>query len=937
MRAARFLLILLTLAAIFAALAYAFRLPAAGWAVRNAMAAAGLENPSARVTALSFSGARLADVAAGPVATRDFSFETVEADFSLRRLWTEKKADAVRVGPGAVRVRIGDDGKISVAGFGTGGERAGSGAPALPFDRLLLEGVALVVSAPDGDATGALEAQYDIGEGGSGSLTLQTERFQWNDIRLADIKVSVSADLSADGRAAFSADFEGAAKTASVEARNVAATLEGEAGSWRDAAAGATDALSGAARLRFSASEIEIGDATRFEALLSAAQAAFDEDLHAAALSGAFDIAFGDDAAAVRFAEEAPLSLATPSGAALTLTSQGGAPFVAVKEGRQSASFRFSLASERANATGGVDMTRADGTWRVAAPVAVEEFVSDALSLAGSRIELSATSDGRVVDADVTVKSGLRRAQIGRLTVLDAPFSGGFAISGDLAAQRASVAGKSECLAVERAKGIIEEQDLETGFSAMTLCSGQGPLAIVSWDGAPAVSLSGVLSARAASFRLGQTRAQGRPPSIRFDAAYNPTLKTTVVKGAAFDGAMTLNDALDMSGVAGRFDFTLDAEEMNASAQIDRLRIAQKVESGATPLIAPVAAAGEISLSGEKARFAYTLTTPEGRRLGRGEGLHDMQKASGDTAFSFGDLTFAPGGLQPDRIFPALQGIVGAAEGGLDGELRFGWSSGGATSSAQFQLDDISFRGPTLAVTRTAGVSGTVQLTNLLPVATDGLQTITVEAVDMDALQLGQGAVSFELPGDNTVHIAEAEFPWFGGALGVYDATAGFGGEAQVPLRATSVNLAQIFEYVDMDGLSGEGVMSGELPVLFEGGRARIEKGFFTSEGPGVIRYSGQATEAASAAGQDARIAFDILRELRYNSLEVTISGPLDGRLDFQMNFEGTGDVTVRDQDVRVPVIYRISLDAALLELLKQANLSRDIELQIQQGLSQRD
>ena len=45
----------------------------------------------------------------------------------------------------------------------------------------------------------------------------------------------------------------------------------------------------------------------------------------------------------------------------------------------------------------------------------------------------------------------------------------------------------------------------------------------------------------------------------------------------------------------------------------------------------------------------------------------------------------------------------------------------------------------------------------------------------------------------------------------------------------------------------------------------------------------------------------------------------------------------MNNQDVRVPVTYNINLDAALLELLNQANLTRDIQLQFERGLGAED
>lgn len=942
MRAARFLIILLVLAAILAALAFVFRLPIAGWAARQAMAAAGLENPSARATALTFSGARLEGVAAGPEGARDFSFEAIEADFSLRRLFAEKKVEALRAGPGVVRVRVDEAGGASVAGFETGGDRGDGGGVALPFDRLLLRGVVLAVTAPDGEAAGTVDAEYDIGQGGAGAITLEAEHFAWSNIRLADLKATATANLSADGKMTFAAELTGAAEAPGAAIRNVAAKIEGEASSWRDAAAGAAEKVSGKARVSFSAPDIEIRDA-KAQSLMSASatQTVFGENVQEAALSGAFDVALSGGGLAVRLDGGAPLTLETPDGASLALTPQGDAPFVSLTGEKQTASFRFVLAGGGATMSGGVDAMREGANWRLAAPVEIGEFAAGALALGASRVDVSAVSDGGRIDADIAVKSGLKRAKIGRLTISEAPFSGSFAVNADMTAQRASIASKSECFAVDRGRGAIEEQNLDMRFTAMSLCNGGGPLAEITWAGDPAVSLSGEVSAADAAIRFGETHAKGRPPAIRFDAAYSPAVKTTAIKGEASGGAMTLNEAIVLSGVAGDFDFSLDAETMRAAASIDRLRIAQHLaEEGALPFFSPVAAAGEASLEGDDARFSYVLTTPEGRRIGEGAGAHDMASASGETVLSMDGTQFRPDGLQPNRLSPLLKGIVDAAEGGLDGSVRFGWSPGGVTSGADFHFNSISFGGPTRAVTRTSDVAGDVRLTALFPLATDGAQTITVGGVDLDALQLEAGAITFELPGDDTLHLVSAEFPWFGGVLGVYEATASFAGEAMIPLRAQDIDLKQILDYVNVAGLSGEGVLQGSLPLVFRDGRAFIEDGFIESVGSGVIRYAGAATEQAASEGGGAKIAFDMLKDLRYRSMKVTVSGPLDGRLEFDMEFVGTGEMVLPQQGLnpggqgRLPVLYRITLDAALIDLLQQALLSTDVRLQIQQSVS---
>ena len=131
MRAARFLLGLVLAVVIVAAGVYALRLPIASHALRSVMEGADLENPQGRVAALSLSGVRVEGLAAGPEGREAFRFETVEADYDWRRLLSERVVEAVRVGEGAARVEITEDGTISLGGVSLpqGGEGGGSGLP----------------------------------------------------------------------------------------------------------------------------------------------------------------------------------------------------------------------------------------------------------------------------------------------------------------------------------------------------------------------------------------------------------------------------------------------------------------------------------------------------------------------------------------------------------------------------------------------------------------------------------------------------------------------------------------------------------------------------------------------------------------------------------------------------------------------------------------
>ena len=936
MRTARFIAIVLLVAAILAATFYILRFPLAGWAVRTAMAAAGVEQPHARVTALSLGNIRIEDVRAGPQSAPSLELDVVEADFGWFRLLTERAVNDVRVGPGAVRIIIAEDGSVTLP-IKNQPSASGSSGGALPFDQLTLREIALTIDAPQGDAAGIVTAEFNAKSGGHAALSASTDLLAWEGVTISGAEAAGDLAMSADGSTQLVASFNGEIDAAGAAARDVSVSVIGEGASWRDALSGSLQQFAGTARLEFASPDIEVRD-EQILTLLSATQmeTIFGEKLQRAAISGALAAEYGANGATVRIADDSALAITTPDGSSLVINRQGAAPIYARNSGRATTSFQFALASDGVNAKGAVDTEREGDKWRLAAPIEIDEFNSPSLALDGSRVDVAAVSTGNDVIADITLKSGLRKAVVGRLTIDDAPFSGAFRINADMAAKRAVVSSVSDCFAIDRGRARIGEQDLDFRLAGITLCNAEGPLAVYTWTGETACTLSGELSARDGSLKLANTYAKGRPPVVRFDASYHPAQNTTSINADISNGAMVLNDALDVAAVIGRVDFTLDADVMRASANLDRLQLTQHISDPEQMLLfSPVTAAGEGELDGDDAVFTYTLTTPEGYRLGVGTGAHNMKTASGETVITIENLTFVPIGLQPNKISPALKGIVDAADGAVHGQLMFGWGPDALTSSANLELDNISFNGPTRAVTRTRNLNGSIQLTDLLPIATNGIQTITVAGVNLDALKLETGVMEFSMPGDDTFVLQRGEFPWFGGTIGVYDAKASFAGQAEIPMRAQSIDLKQVLEYINVEGLSGEGQLSGSLPLVFEEGRASIVNGVLKADGPGVVRYKGAASEQAAAAGENADVAFDLLQDLRYSELEVTVDGALDGALKFGMRFEGVGDVSIRNGVLNdVPVIYRINLAIENVDLLRKANLANAIKRQLERELN---
>ncbi len=935
MQLRRALLGLALFLAIFAVAAFLLRLPVAGYAVRSALTGAGLEEAQFRVTALSFSNARLENLTAGPAGDETLRFDFIEADFNWLRLLQHREVNAVRLGPGAAQLAVSPDGKILLPGIALKGGGGGS----LPFKSLTVSDLALRIDTPEGPASGTVSADFDTQKGGRAFVLLSAENAGIPVLRLETASASGELTFDAEGNAQLEGSLTGDVVGDAATARDVTVAVSAKNLSWRKMDAGAEREFAGEAIVKIDIAEIPVdhipllaaGNASRAAAMLGETPKAFSlaGALMATASNGGVTIseASADDPVVIK---------SDPGGVTMMIATLGDAPFFARENGAVHAAFNYRLLGAKIDAEGAVDAIKTGSNWQISAPMRFGEYRSGGLSIGDAALTIDAIAGPDEINAGIGLKLNLQKAKIGRLNVFDAPFEASFNIAANNEARRVVVTQADECIELEKVRTTIDRQDTEIILSDAEFCANGEPIAVIDWSDMLRSTFAGQLSASHARYRLGNTRLIGRPPRLDFTAAYTPTLNQTLASGNVEGGVMALNDILDLAATTGQFTFSLDKEIMRASVRAEKTRVSQHRE---LPLVAPVLASVDFDLVGQKATFDYVLTTLSRHRIGAGAGVHDVATSAGKSRLVLDQLEFAPGGMQPAALLPVMKGFVREATGGAAGTTDFSWTrDGGIAASADIQLKDVTFAGPARIVNQTKGLNGNIRFENLWPLTTAGVQTITVEGADLDALQLQSGEITFEMRGDEKLRVERAAFPWFGGALGVDGAVMALsGGEAITPLRADQIDLGQLLDFADFDGLSGEGLLSGVLPLVVEDGRARIENGVLKSDSPGAIRYRGRAGAEAAAAGAQAKMAFDLLRDLQFDSLVATINGPLDGRLQFQIKMNGTGAIEYNNQDARIPVKYNINLDAALLELLNQANLIRKPELQLQIGVKNPD
>lgn len=914
-----------------AAALWLFRAPIVEFAVARAMAGAGLEKPSATFDGLGGSHLALKDLRAGAdESAPDLALSALRIDFSPAGLLFKGRVRAVTITRGSARAIVEEAGNFSLAGWRLDPEA--KPAPP-PFDRLTIEDLALVAATPKGPATAKLAGVFTLANGGAFDLDFDADRAGFAPASLTGARGAMTIALTADGLIDIAGGITGDIETASGIARNVDADLYAALTSWRGFFGDAPRGLYGRAGARIKSSTLDaLGTPS-----LAAIPAAGAAPLKTLVVKGAIAGDFSADGVVVRL-DDGPLTIAADRGDALTVS--GGDDGVLFetrgKSGRAGAAMR--LSGPVASGAADFAATTADGAqWAFAAKTVLQEQTIAGVSLGGLKAAFDGVLSAEALSGRLTVDGLVRTAEVGRLRISDLPAAGRFDIKADLAARRLEISPPTDdCFRVARGAFRLAGQDLNARIGEAAFCGDEGPAFSMNWGANDAaggrIRLQGALAAGFASIEMGQTDFKGAPPAVRFALDYEPAANTSRATGAFSGGAGVLADSLKLSGASGTFETALRGEIMTATANLSTLTIAQ---AAGPELVAPVVVNGQTRLENDKAAFDFDVKTPRGVLLGRGEGAHDMKSGRGNATFDSGDLTFVAGNLQPDRLIPALKGVISSATGSAGGKAALAWTPAGVTSSGAALAKDVSFHGPGVAVTRTEGVDGALVFKSLMPVATEGDQTLRIRKIDLDALDLENGFMTFSLPGDDTLKIVEAEFPWFGGTIGAYHSTMALSGaKSETELQIDNVDLSDLLAFFKVDGLSGEGTIEGVLPLTFEGGRARVDNGILSAKGAGVIRYTGQIAAAAGQANQTTELAFDALREFRYESLTTTIDGPLDGTLRFKVFFEGRSDVSMTTsrgrQTVQSPFIFRVNIDAPLLSLLDQAAVSLDVRRQIE-------
>ncbi|HYO07664.1 MAG TPA: YdbH domain-containing protein [Tepidisphaeraceae bacterium] len=308
------------------------------------------------------------------------------------------------------------------------------------------------------------------------------------------------------------------------------------------------------------------------------------------------------------------------------------------------------------------------------------------------------------------------------------------------------------------------------------------------------------------------------------------------------------------------------------------------------------------------------------------------------------------GSLAGELIDSVVRTYAGAPAAGIDGALtggvRVSWDAGGVDARGKLEVlarqageasaakllvsagvfegvghfdaisrptVTISARGAALATPELSaqGVSGTVTLIDFAPPATAPRQVLAAERLKVGDLEFANGSLEFEVTAPGDVLVRQTRWDWLGGSVAATDVRlAGAGGPVSLTLHARQLELSRLLELFAPEKASGQGKISGDIPVTIDGARIEFGSGQLSALSGGQVQIKDAAAilpsaEAAARARADSpsqaqQIKRDIteaLGDFEYDQLSARLeNAPAGGGVVARVRMKGRGRTGARQR-----------------------------------------
>lgn len=208
-------------------------------------------------------------------------------------------------------------------------------------------------------------------------------------------------------------------------------------------------------------------------------------------------------------------------------------------------------------------------------------------------------------------------------------------------------------------------------------------------------------------------------------------------------------------------------------------------------------------------------------------------------------------------------------------------------------------------------IGGTFTLDNLSPISLATPSQLNYALPD----NLGKGSLTLSGDVKRGLKIDKFRTDIAGGTIDADSFTLLFDDKKSVTttLGFHAIQIEKLVALADIDGLKGEGTLSGKIPVTIKGDSITLGDALLENESTGSFSYT-PADYPSSLQGDDARMETvrQSLKDFRFSKLSLSLHGPLSGKMVTSLKAEGTNPV-FGDR----PIHLNLNLEGDLAPLVK--------------------
>jgi hypothetical protein len=221
--------------------------------------------------------------------------------------------------------------------------------------------------------------------------------------------------------------------------------------------------------------------------------------------------------------------------------------------------------------------------------------------------------------------------------------------------------------------------------------------------------------------------------------------------------------------------------------------------------------------------------------------------------------------------------------------------------------------------------------------ATSSPVTLAIDRLNL-GVELGNLRAQLSLPGNvpllrARVNLEAFTADIFSGRVFLSEPTQWDLGAARnaVLLRAENWQLGDIVALQQNQDISAGGVLQGEIPVQFSGGRFTIGSGYLQALAPGGrIRYAlNESSMALADTSEQLRLALALLADFQYQVLASTVSLDQTGALHLGLSLSGSNPAYENGRQVNFNINLEQNLDPLLQSLRLSDSLLQKLEKRV--------